>query len=308
MIRKPNKKFRILALDGGGIRGIISAAILQRLCITYPNFLERIDLIAGTSTGGLLALGLASGLSPDQLVNLYENFGPSIFQDNLFDDISDFGNLLGAEYEIEPLKEALKSHFGDMTLAQLDKRVLISAFNLDNEDQIAYQRKWKTKFFHNFAIEGSDGHESVVDVAIMTAAAPTYFPIYQGYIDGGVVANNPSMCALAQALSLDTKKTKLQDVVLFSIGTGRNPRYLEVKNGDWGIVQWARYIVDLVLEGSVDLVDYQCNQILGNHYFRSNVILPEAINMDEYERIPTLKRIARQYDLASAVQWLNEYF
>jgi patatin-like phospholipase/acyl hydrolase len=303
-------RYRILSFDGGGIRGLITAILLERLEQQHPGFLSQVDLFAGTSTGGLLALGLAYGKTPTQLRDLYEKHGAEVFADTVLDDIRDLGTLIGADYGIEPLKNALTEQFGaNLRMRHLPKSVLISTFDLDNAPTTpGVTRTWKAKFFHNFPEAGPDLNEKVVDVAIYTAAAPTYFPIYKGYIDGGVVAGNPSMCALAQALHPETGGQKLRDAVLLSLGTGHNPRYLETLDGDWGLVQWAPKLVDLVLEGSSGLVDYQCQQILGKRYLRLDPLLPFPIGMDRVDQMPVLVDIANQCPLGDAIAWLNQYF
>ena len=301
------KTYRILSLDGGGIRGIISAILLERLEQACSGWLDSVDLFAGTSTGGLLALGLASGMRPTEMIQLYERLGPVVFSDTIIDDIHDLGKLLGAEYQLGPFKSELTKRFGDMTLKQLKKKVLISTFDLDNR-AIEGGRSWKAKFFHNFPGQDSDGDEHLVDVAIRTSAAPTYFPIYQGFIDGGVIANNPSVCAIAQALNPDFNNAHIGDLRLLSLGTGKNPKYIASQNGDWGIIEWAPYIVEIMLEGNNQLADYQCHQILNEKYLRINLLLPEPIGMDRVDRIATLKRIARQYDLNEKIKWLKRYF
>jgi patatin-like phospholipase/acyl hydrolase len=299
--------YRILSLDGGGIRGIISAILLERLEQACPGWLDSVDLFTGTSTGGLLALGLASGMRPTEMIQLYERLGPVVFSDTIFDDIHDLGKLLGAEYQLGPFKSELIKRFGNMTLNQLKKKVLISTFDLDNR-ALEGGRSWKAKFFHNFPGKDSDGDEHLVDVAIRTSAAPTYFPIYQGFIDGGVIANNPSVCAIAQALNPDFNNAHIEDLRLLSLGTGKNPKYIASQNGDWGIIEWAPYIVEIMLEGNNQLADYQCRQILNEKYLRINLLLPEPIGMDRIDRIATLKRVARQYDLNEKIKWLKRNF
>ena len=147
----------------------------------------------------------------------------------------------------------------------------------------------------------------MVDVAIYTAAAPTYFPIYKGYIDGGVVAGNPSMCALAQALNPETGGKRLRDVTLFSLGTGHNPRYLETLDGDWGLAQWAPKLIDLMLEGSAGLADYECRQLLGKRYIRIDPLMPYPIAMDRVDKMPEMIEVANQCRLEEAVAWLGQY-
>ncbi|MFM8320561.1 MAG: patatin-like phospholipase family protein [Chloroflexota bacterium] len=302
-------RYRILSLDGGGIRGVLTVVLLERLEQLHPTFLQQIDLFAGTSTGGLLALGLAAGKTPAAIRRLYETQGRQVFADSLFDDVRDLGHLIGAQYSLAPLKDALTELFGDLTLADLPRRVLISAFDLDNRPADPRQyRSWKAKFFHNFPGAESDGAARVVDVALYTAAAPTYFPTYQGFIDGGVVAGNPSVCALAQALHPGTGGQKLEDIALLSLGTGHNPKHLELEDADWGLAQWAAHLVTLMLEGSTGLADYQCRQFLADAYFRLNPRLPYEIDMDCVDEVPLMAELARQCDLDDVLDWLERCF
>lgn len=301
-------RYKILSLDGGGIRGIISATILERLEKIYPGFISDVDLVAGTSTGGLIALGLANGQTPSQIKEIYKRLGPAVFSDSLADDVHDIGTLIGAEYSIQPLKDILTEKFSRITLGQLNKRVLIPTFDLDNEYPDENRRMWKPKFFHNFRGYDSDETELVVDVGIRTCVAPTYFPIYQGFIDGGVVAGNPSVCAIAQALNPEGADQKLSDIVLLSIGTGHNPKYVSSQEGDWGLVQWAPHIVQIMLEGGVGLADYQCEQLLGVRYQRSNPVLHEAISMDRVDKINHLLNIAENFDIDPTLEWIRRYF
>ncbi len=299
--------YRIVSIDGGGIKGILVTRLLERLTTMAPGWLEKVDLFAGSSTGGVIALGLAAGFSPKQLTNLYQEEAPSIFADSFWDNLLDVGNLLGAQYNHEGIYDAIYQRVGEMTMGELSKKVLIPTFDLDNEGQ-NIPRRWKAKFFHNFAGKDSDENERVVDVAVRTSAAPTIFPVYQGYIDGGAVANNPSMCALAQALHNETGKQQIYDISLLSFGTGLVPRFLSTQNGDWGLIQWAPKVIDLLLEAGEGLADYQCRQILQKHYHRLNPTLSEPIDAGEISKIPQLISLADSMDLADAATWLKRYF
>ena len=188
-------------MDGGGIRGLITVILLQRLSERpgLAGFLDRADLLAGTSTGGLIALAVASGMPLDRIRALYETKAEAIFKDSFVDDLVDLGKVRGADYSLEPLREELERLFGEAILGGLARRVLITAFDLDNEAPLESERTWKPKLFHNFPGTDTDATARVQDVALYTSAAPTYFPSADGYIDGGVFAPNPSMCALAQS-------------------------------------------------------------------------------------------------------------
>lgn len=304
--------YRILALDGGGIRGLMTAVILRRLEERVPGWLAAVDLVAGTSTGGILALGLAQGLTPSVLQTLYYDKCKEVFADSLLDNILDLGQILGAQYSNTNLAGLIDEVVGNTTLDELEKRVLISSFDLDNSDPEQKKRSWKPKFFHNFPGEDSDGHELARNVALYTSAAPTYFPTVNGYIDGGVVANNPSMAALAQVFDerceiLD--RPVFHEIRLLSIGTGNPLKYLETKgngNLDWGYLQWVRPMLDILLEGGTGLADYQCAQLLGEQqYRRINPVLDYAIDLDDCDRRDELVHHGEKQSIDEIVEWLK---
>ena len=141
---------------------MLSAVLIARIVKEAPEFLRAVDLIAGTSTGAVLAMGLAAGLAPDQLVALYREHGRDVFADTALDNVRDVGNLIGAQYSAANFKRLLIQRFGDKRLRDLPVRVLVATFDLDNDayDPTAF-RTWKPKFFHNFPGPDSDGAERV---------------------------------------------------------------------------------------------------------------------------------------------------
>jgi len=302
--------YRILTFDGGGLRGVYTAVLLRRLSEKVEGFLGRADLLAGTSTGGILALAVAKGLSPADLVKLYQDNGAQIFSRSLFREIRDLGDLVGAKYDNKNLKEILHDKLGDGTLKNLlPRHVLVSSFDLDSPASDDGPRSWKPKFFHNFQGDDSDEDEKILDVAMRTSAAPTYFPDYEGYVDGGVVANNPSMAALAQALDPGTGNQKLGDIRLFSVGTGGSPTVISGVSHNWGVAQWAHSLVDMMIDGMMGVADYECLRVLGkNSYFRLAPPLPFPVSMDDVGKIPDLIKDAENVDLNDAITWLKANF
>ena len=307
-------KYRILSIDGGGIRGIVTAVLMQRLKATpgLEGFLDQVDLVAGTSTGGLLALGIARGLGLGEIRDLYENDGPEIFDDSWLDDLLDLGKLRGADYKIGPMRRVFKKVLGEeTTLGQLRKRVLITAFDMDNEDEEELKRTWKPKLFHNFPGDDNDRQELAYKVAMYTAAAPTYFPSVDGYIDGGVYANNPAMCALAQTQDKRYRPTpSLDEVELLSLGTGTSLLHIRGKTLDWGYVQWIKPLISLMLDGISGIADYQCRQMLRNRYHRLAPVFPPdvSIPMDAVKKIPYMIQFAEELDLRKTVSWVRRHW
>lgn len=303
-------KYRVLSLDGGGIRGLVTTILLQRIVATpgLQNFLERIDLVSGTSTGGLLALGIAHQLDLQTIRCMYIEKGPKIFDDSWLDDLVDLGKLRGADYDIKPLRREVEKLFGDTKLGDLDKRVLITAFDLDNKHQEAQKRTWKPKLFHNFPSSPNDSEQLASDVALYTSAAPTFFPSVDGYIDGGVYAGNPSMCAVAQTQDARYQPTPpLNEVALLSLGTGTNLEYISGKSHDWGYAQWVKPLIKLMLDGTAGIADYQCSQLLGSNYHRLAPVFPVgvAVATDDVRRLSFLIEFAEGLPIANTIAWIR---
>jgi len=300
--------YNILSFDGGGVRGVYSSVLLDRLKQRFAGIPDNAHLLAGTSTGGIIALGLASGLPPSSLVAIYRDEAGRIFDETWLHELADLDGLSGADYDNTNLKEILSGILAAKKLKDLNRKVLIPSFQLDNQEQQAGKRMWKPKFFHNYPGPDSDGEQLALDVALRTRAAPIYFPTYQIYVDGGVVANNPSMAALAQALDPGTGNQQLQDIRLFSIGTGNNPTYIAGHDLDWGLAQWARPLVSLMIDGVMGVADYQCQRLLGKRYFRLEPLLPKPIALDDAKAVGDLIKYANQVNLDDAVAWLEANF
>jgi len=314
------RKYRVLSLDGGGIRGIISVVLLQRLCQEpgMKKWLNRVQLVAGTSTGGLIALGIAKGVPLARLRDLYVHDGPEVFHDTAFDDAKDLGKLFGADYSVKGLRKHLKRILGSRTtLGELENcHVLVTAFDLDNSDdplrKAGSARTWKPKVFHNYKGKNSDVDVVAWKAGLYTCAAPTYFPSVDGYIDGGVYAPNPSMCALAQTQDRRYQPhPKLDEVRLLSLGTGTTLQWIAGASKDWGYAQWGPRLLPLLLDGTTGIADYQCQQMLRDRYHRLAPSFPpdKKIDMDAVDQIQWMVDFAtKQVDLTETVDWIKTYW
>ena len=264
---------RVLAIDGGGIRGLIPAIVLTELERRAGRRVwEMFDLIAGTSTGGILACALSAPdpLPASEVVKLYEDAGPDIFSRSLFQRIRSADGLLDEKYDDAALDRALERFLGHKLLSQTKPDLIVPSY--DTAEPGPY-------FFKTTDAKASaDDDFPLSTVARATSAAPTYFePVEAGkraLVDGGVFATNPAMCALAEALNTVAPA----DVVLVSLGTGERTHkreFGEIK--DWGLANWARPILDVVFDGVSDAVNYQLKRVLHNDlYWRFQVELTLA--------------------------------
>jgi patatin-like phospholipase/acyl hydrolase len=289
--------FKILSIDGGGIRGLVAAVIVSRLDMECPKFLESIDMFAGTSTGAIVAAGLANGISPQQLVEVYATCGKRVFDRNM----KNLFGLVGSRYKNSGLKKILASLFGARRLGDLSKKIMIPTFCLKSNEE---PRRWRPKFFHNFNHDG-DCSQFVCDVVLQSCSAPTYFPAHNGYIDGGMVANNPSMAALCQAIDVRYGNgVKLDDISLLSVGTGESSRFIRDPDYSFGLFDVSK-ILDIVLGGTESVPDYQCGVLLGDRYVRIDPLDTRDVKMDDYGKVGYLRRIAVDYDLNQCEKWIR---
>lgn len=323
---------KILSIDGGGSRGIIPATILHQLYLdTGFHPLDIFDLFAGTSTGGILQTGYAFGLSTAQLQELYLRHARTIFADNLLDDIRDgFGKNTGADYSNNKFKKLLGRLFGDATLGDIHERLgprgkslMVCTFNL-NPQKEGRPLNYRPSVYHSNFIRDKD--LSLVDLTLRTSAGPTYFPIYQNHVDGGVSLNNPGMAAIAFAINRhlngqgqyrypDGKRKglgkALADLQLFSMGCGTsNQNYISATliqardKGDWGNLQWVRYLPDMLTESNMQASDYYVNQLLApGQYLR----LQPAFDHPQTPPLIRGKRIGMDVKQVRILKAMKEY-
>ncbi|KAF0811319.1 putative sporulation hydrolase CotR [Andreprevotia sp. IGB-42] len=199
--------YRILSIDGGGLRGIIPLAILENIDKAVPGWRSGINMYAGTSTGALIALGLAKGMEPAAIMDVYLRKCGMIFERSLWEEVTTLDELTGPKYDSTNREDVCHGLLDNARLRDYlsddgsKGNVVIASFDVDDRMQPdPAKRRWRAKVFHNLpTVDGSDdGGEIAYRVAMRTSAAPTYFGSYDGFVDGGVFANNPSMCALAQ--------------------------------------------------------------------------------------------------------------
>ncbi len=292
--------FRILSIDGGGIRGILPAMILAELERNAKPISERFDMIAGTSTGGILACILLapSNENPtkpqycaNDALELYIENGDDIFEVPLWKKFRSLGGMIDEKYPSTGIETILARYLGDLRLSELLKPSLITAYDIARRE---------TKFFtsHDALAKRRDFY--LRDVARATSAAPTYFEVAQIFtvpngkipyplIDGGMFANNPAMCAYAEVMSKYHNQNLPADspfakskygIQVLSLGTGEkkghNYPYADAKN--WGAAKWIIPALTIMGSASGEVAHYQLAQILeeGKNYFRIQIPLELA--------------------------------
>ena len=297
---------KVLAIDGGGIRGIIPATILTEIQKRLGMDLFQVfDLVAGASTGGIIALGIGTRCknngpySPSELVDLYVQNGPEIFKKNL---LTPERQVILPKYSPDALESALAQFFQDAEFQSALTPLLISSYDL--QGQVPF-------FFKSHRIAGDPTYNwKLTDIARATSAAPTFFsPLHltrdgQDYalVDGGVFVNNPSMAAYAEARALYPDATQF---IVVSVGTGdRQDRITYASAKDWGLLGWARQIVPVFMDSVSEAVDYELNALPGCTYHRLQVphLQEASSDIDNVEplNLENLQSVAEEYLLSIA--------
>jgi hypothetical protein len=236
---------KLLAIDGGGIRGIYASHVLERIQNEFKTvFHSEFDLIAGTSTGSIVAAAIAFGIPISKVTELYREEGPIIFRPKRWT----FGGTFAPRYSSEPLRAALVSVFEDATLSDALTRLVIPATDIGNGGVHVFKSAYDEKFVR-------DRNVKVVDAVLASCSAPSYFaPSRVGpyqLSDGGLWANNPSLVAVTEALTrLGAERSAIR---LLSIGTGIGKNYYPVSDKDktwgflngWGISKFISMLLNL---------------------------------------------------------------
>lgn len=300
--------YRILSLDGGGVRGLMTVTLLARLEEAIPGWRQEVNLITGSSTGGIIAIALAAGATPQELVSLYTNGGRTIFARSRRRRWLGLRGLLRAGYDNKNLVRELRRRLGDLTLSDLPHKVLVPAFQLDDGHPNPRERRWRTRFFHNF---DESGEIPAYKVALYTSASPTYFPTVDGFADGGVFAYHPGAAALTwvQAGYVPAGNTEpLSETVLLSLGTGSEYVHIEGERHDWGLLRWFPLLLNMIRDSSVGLVEYQCQLLLQERYHRLAPRLEKAIPSDAWSECCLLQEVGQSVAIDDTVAWLRTFW
>lgn len=325
------QKFRILSLDGGGVRGYLSIKILENIEKhlnekenDYKPLGERFDLIVGTSTGAIIAGLLAIGKRAKEIRELYERDIPAIFSKQMKRN-----PILGriySKYKTDELQNKADRYFGDFTFENVGTDLIVTTVDISSMKPRFYKSDFSEK-------NKSRVKERLTDAIVASASAPVYFPVARNLkhsdylIDGGIVANNPSMVGLVDGITFERdskrgtpKPTGLQDILLLSIGTGDQiirPYSLKPLLNAGGI-DWTRQfslcslevnvpLIDILMSSQSRLIESQAKTLLeasSGSYRRLNPKLASKMKLDDTDCFGELKNIS---DLqADDYKWINE--
>lgn len=292
--------FNILSFDGGGLRGTLSINLLEKIqSKSLYNIVKTSNMISGTSTGSLIALGLAYGMSPSEISKLYSKENLEYIFDKSYSQIS------RPKYDNNHLKEILLSVFPEnLKLKDLGKLVVIPTFFVGNQ-----YNSWKAIFYNNIPNSVTQDY-TVIDVAMASSAAPAIFPSYDCNIDGGIIANDPSLSSIIYAIDDELGK-KIDKIRLLSFGTGYYYDRIKEDTSKWSAVDWVKSkqpnlpIISVALEGNAQISQIFSKKLLNDNYYKINPKMDRYISMDDTKEIEYLLNLAKDYDIKECVNWIN---
>jgi patatin-like phospholipase/acyl hydrolase len=248
--------FKILSLDGGGIKGLYTLYMLLEFENNYCNgkpISEYFDMISGTSIGGIITLALANNIPLKEIITFFEQNATLIFPNKrpIYQFIR---QLLGYKYDNTELKKALTKFFGEKKLRDSKNIVCVPSFNASTYQPIIF------KYFGKGKISYRDEDLLLVDVSLATSAAPTFFPMHQinnnhitgWFMDGGIWAND-ALISITEALNRYVGKGKqYEKYAVLSIGN-MYPTYEVTKFSPyyWNITRISKLIVPFVNSSSI---------------------------------------------------------
>lgn len=241
-------QYRVLSLGGGGIKGVFGASFLATLEeMTGKSIADHFDLIAGTSTGGIIALGLGLGFSGDEILQFYLDNGRKIFPatGSASRGLRAVRHAFRAKYHAKDLESALRDIFGERKLGESTSRLVIPSFDAANGDVHLFKTAHHPRLKRDYLV-------AAADVALATSAAPTFFPHFERgdgsrFVDGGVWANDPTAVALIEAMAV--LGWPREEIKVLSIGSVSAPYHVPKSKSAAGWIPWNKGLVDLLLRG-----------------------------------------------------------
>ncbi|MBC7525338.1 MAG: patatin-like phospholipase family protein [Flavobacterium sp.] len=317
------KKFKILSIDGGGLRGLIPLQVIKKIEeLTGEPIHKSFDLIAGTSTGGLLACALTvqdfetiemdvRKFSLSQIEDIYVKKGCEIFPPTkkILKPYKFFKNIFRPQFDVKNLDKILEEYFGDQRITSCLRHIFIASYNIHRNQPIFFTTR--------DASTVPDRNSKIIEICRATSAAPTYFESHKfNYdseniicIDGGIVMNNPTIGALIEVLGnndykhykIDGKNLNLSDISILSLGTGRSNKMMNSSNSKkWGTYNWIKPIIDISTSGPSKITNQQMETIFRSANLEKNYLRID-IDIDErYSEMSDSKKTTSDYLLKEA--------
>ncbi len=283
---KSKNYFKILSIDGGGIKGVFPVNVLKNIKDEMGiNFSKEFDLIAGTSTGSVIAASLATEYPLDQVVDMYENRAAEVFKNNKMA----FKGIRKSKYSNKKFTLEVYEALGNIMMDETKTDLMLTAADISEGKPVIFDK--------------SNRDLTVSDAVIASCAAPVYFKPHRigenYYIDGGIWANNPTLVSIIHAMK--KYNLRLEDIVVMSLGTGYNKAICfngdvaSMDESNWGALKWGNNLTELLFVIPKRGADKLSTMLLDkNRYLRLDFVTQKKIPLDDLASIPVLKRLGKR--------------
>ena len=292
------RRCRVLALDGGGIKGAYTASVLHTFeQMSGKRICDHFDLIVGTSTGGIIAIGIGLGLEMQQILDMYASRGPFIFPPSFqLPFLPQPLGLFRTKYRADGLKKEIEHTFGESKLGASQCRLVITALNADDGDVKLFKTAHHDRFKRDYKYRASD-------IALSTSAAPTFFPAHGmngGYtlVDGGVWANCPALVGAIEAMTVLGHKR--EDIDILSVGTTQTPFHIPRRRRVGGKARWAMHAADMLMHAGAAGAVAQAELLTRRKerwdgLLRINaMVLPKRFSLDSSKEVDALVALGQK--------------
>ncbi|MBV6624468.1 MAG: patatin-like phospholipase family protein [Rivularia sp. (in: Bacteria)] len=320
-------KYKVLSIDGGGIRGIIPAIILKEIEErTQKRIWELFDLIAGTSTGGFLAMILTmpnqdspnnARYSMEEIINMYREDGKNIFHEPFLESLTEVDDLLRPKYPSEGRQKVAEKYFKDAVLRDALTNIFVTSYDIELRVPVFFINNPRFQRHSGTTFRKLCTDYKMIEAAMATSAAPTFFQPYKlamrgcddsddyALVDGAMFANNPTALAIVEAIIYSQNRGEeigLEDILVASFGTGSLTRKFPYEKAvNWGKLQWLQPLINIFLDGASEVANYQLRQLLPDaqnthkQYYRFQKELTEAnddLDNTTEENMELLEKVA----------------
>eukprot|EP00299_Pterocystis_sp_00344_P017018 c8539_g1_i2.p1 GENE.c8539_g1_i2~~c8539_g1_i2.p1 ORF type:complete len:301 (-),score=81.07 c8539_g1_i2:55-957(-) len=294
--------------------------VLCRIVERFPNFLERVDVIAGTSSGALVALLLASGCHPKEIKRTMALTANTFFSNSKWRVMAGLSGIFRAKFGWRGRRDVLESLFGNLRMGELTHHVCIPVLQVigHKSSRCAPKLFWNKRIstnnldFTEMGLDANDAHVivddmKVVDVMEAASSMPLQFPTHLGHLDGALFANNPSLVTIALAAQCGVH---FSDMTVLSLSTGTFAQTISAQSdADWGLVQWAPHLIDLIVHSMWGVTESACEMLLADRFYRwSEVIHDQGLDFASIVEIQKIEQVAAQSDLRGMFEWIQKRF
>ncbi|GAB1219968.1 hypothetical protein ENUP19_0047G0027 [Entamoeba nuttalli] len=293
------EKFRVLSLDGGGVKCIYQCVLLKRIIKEIPDFFDKIDLVTGLSASSLVSVSILLGLDMEFVIKVMEAVSLETFKNE-----SHLAGIAGHQFTNKFLKVMGERLLGNLTINDLPRNCCIQSFLIDTGKDDT-KRTSKAMLYNNFMKETYD--KDLKNICLQSAAAPGYFDPLNNHVDGSLLVNNPFYLTYPLIIGENGLNIAKENIVALSIGSGYPtvPYYDIEQMGNAGLIQWLIKLSDFNIFARKEMGVAESRMMFKNNYFRLDPHLPIEVDIADAKNIEAIKVMGKEQNLDKVIEWIK---